>query len=227
MNKTKELNKKNNEMDELLSKKNQDVMIDMISYLRVAPISDYQVELVRQDILDMALGAERRNEPLSKTFGDYKGFCDDIVDNLKKQGKAKNIFSWIMYLVIGGYTVLAAIDVVFSGYLIKVFKSIYSHSKVDLMYPITLGFILSTVSIMAASYIIVYEICKNSFQIKSNINLASKLKRFLLGACIGAVFCGYVFLLVKFSKIVLFSVNIFIYAGIIAALFIIYKVYKE
>ena len=51
---TKELLRENNAWEKkMLSKENQDVMTDIVVYLRSAPISEYEQELVRRDIAMM------------------------------------------------------------------------------------------------------------------------------------------------------------------------------
>lgn len=60
--KTKKLNKQNNILDRQISKKNQSIFTDMICYLRGSNISEYDIEVVRQDLTEMVLSAQKRGE---------------------------------------------------------------------------------------------------------------------------------------------------------------------
>ncbi|MCL6627510.1 MAG: hypothetical protein K6T68_13105 [Alicyclobacillus shizuokensis] len=81
----KELNRKNNELHHRLNDENMEIMTNMVLYQR-SRLSDFQVELIRQDLLDMALSAQDRHVPLSEVFGeDYKKFCNEIIENVKRR----------------------------------------------------------------------------------------------------------------------------------------------
>lgn len=60
--KTKKLNKQNNILDRQISKENQSIFTDMICYLRGSNISEYDIEVVRQDLTEMVLSAQKRGE---------------------------------------------------------------------------------------------------------------------------------------------------------------------
>ena len=77
---TRELNRINNDLDKLLYLENNSAMTDIICYLRGANISEYNQEIIRQDLLEMVLSAQERNENIQTVIGtDYKTFCDDII----------------------------------------------------------------------------------------------------------------------------------------------------
>ena len=98
MNKIKEILKSNNELTRNLTPDNFKIMTDLVVYLRVSRISDDRFELIRQDLLDMALNAQERNEPLSDVFGtDYKSFCDEIISNEKSEW-LKKVVKGLPYL---------------------------------------------------------------------------------------------------------------------------------
>lgn len=221
-----QLNQQNNELDQRLSEENKAIVIDMIAYLRMAPISDFQVEEIRQDILDMALGAQERKEPLSNVFGvNRKVFCDDIISNLEHQKKSSLILQWLI-TGCGVLAIFGVTDIVFSGYLIRVFQDIWHHTKIDLSYPITLSFLINSVIIAALSFGIVYFIGKHSFETKKitkKFDSQTKPKKFMIGCGFGAILFGYLFCVAKLTAVVLISVNVIVYVMLLLLLFFIFK----
>jgi DNA-binding ferritin-like protein (Dps family) len=220
----KELNQRNNELHRLLNEENDAIVNDMVVYLRVSPrLSDYQVELIRQDLLDMALSAQARGVPLSEVFGeDYKGFCDEIINNVRPQGYIRGAFQWLSTLSLG-IAILSVIDFVFSGYIVRVYHDILSHSSVDLKYPITAGFVVGTLVIIAVANLIVYLIGKYAFD-TGKLPALSRPKQFALGCLAGGCAIGYVLGTYYLDKYVLVSINVFVYLVLVLALFLLYMV---
>jgi len=227
MSKQLDLKTNNNKLDKLLNVENRTALMEMVVYLRAANISDYQVELVRQDLLDMALRSQSRNEPLSGVIGSsYQSFCDEIIRNVEHRAIMQNFIQWLMILSLS-FSILVTQDVVFSGYLSRVYHSLSLHSSVDTSYPISAGFLMNTVVIAGASYLIVYLIGKYTFQTKTMhaiFSAISKPKRFGFGFLAGAALMGYFFGIAQLDKFVLFSTNIIIYPAILLTFFVIYKI---
>ncbi len=221
------INKKNNDLDRRLSEENTPIIMDMVAYLRMAPLSDMQVEEIRQDLLDMALSAQEREEPLSNVFGaDGKAFCDEIISSVKHR-KPGNLFLQWLLAACAVISIMGVIDLVFSGYLIGVVRAIRSHAQISLSYPITLGFLLNGVIIAAASFGIVYLIGRHSFETKKfaeKFDSLPKPRKFLIGGVFGAALFGYLFGIVKLGEIVLVSVNVIAYCAFLLIFFVIYKI---
>ena len=55
--KSKALLKQNNQREKELTKENNQVLTDMVVYLRESDLSDYNQELVRADLIEMVLDA--------------------------------------------------------------------------------------------------------------------------------------------------------------------------
>ncbi|XOQ43919.1 MAG: hypothetical protein ACFWTN_05640 [Clostridium sp.] len=73
----KQLKRLNNKLEEQLNEKNREAYTDIICYLRVANISEYNQEIIRQDLLEMVLSAQERGENIQTVIGeDYRTFCD-------------------------------------------------------------------------------------------------------------------------------------------------------
>lgn len=230
MSKRMQLNCKNNELDKQLTEENKEIIMDMVAYLRIAPISDIQVEEIRQDLLDMALNAQEHKEPLSQVFGeDRQAFCDDIISNVKHRKNGSMISQWLI-TGCAVFSIFAAIDIVFSGDLIDIFQSIRNHTKINMSYPITLGYLLNCLIIVVISFSIVYLICKNPFVAKkfaAKFDALQKPQKFLIGCLAGAIVFGYLLGIVNLTKIVLVFINIIAYCVLISILFTAYKIFSK
>jgi lysylphosphatidylglycerol synthetase-like protein (DUF2156 family) len=120
------------------------------------------------------------------------------------------------------------INVILSGFLWNMIRNLIDKKTVNYNYPLTLGFLLSTLIILIASYLIVMFISKKTFKLTElSRELTTKpkrktyLKRFLWGAIFGLLFMVMVICTVKLNKHVLFSVNIFLVLGMILLLVIV------
>jgi DNA-binding ferritin-like protein (Dps family) len=75
----KQLKRLNNKLEEQLNEENREAYTDIICYLRVANISEYNQEIIRQDLLEMVLSAQERGENIQTVIGeDYRTFCDGV-----------------------------------------------------------------------------------------------------------------------------------------------------
>ena len=80
MTRTKQLMRENNAFERALSPEFNQVLTDMVVYLRSAPVSEYHQELVRRDIGRMFLDAQRRGDSPADVIGeDYRQFCDQVL----------------------------------------------------------------------------------------------------------------------------------------------------
>ena len=133
--KTKLLNQHNNELDLQVAPHNQKAFTDIICYLRSAGISEYDQELVRQDLLEMILSAQVRGADIDSVLGtDYKEFCDNVIASLPpKTIKQK------------------AID-------------FFSNQPFDFRLSVSLGDVISAGILVAAAYAIVWYLTKNPFE---------------------------------------------------------------
>lgn len=77
---TKALLHENNQAEKQLSAVSQQVMTDIVVYLRAAPLSLLQQETVRRDITRMLLDGEARGDDAQTVIGgDYRAFCDSVI----------------------------------------------------------------------------------------------------------------------------------------------------
>lgn len=82
-NNLKQLQKENDRnLASVQSLQNKNEISHMLDYLSVSKLSVFQVEVVRKDIIAMALEADRENKTISEKLGiDTKDFCCDIIKN--------------------------------------------------------------------------------------------------------------------------------------------------
>ena len=80
MTRTKRLLRENNAFEKQLNPEFNAVLTDMVVYLRSAPVSEYNQELVRRDLGQMFLDAQRRGDSPADVIGeDYRQFCDQVL----------------------------------------------------------------------------------------------------------------------------------------------------
>ena len=80
MTRTRKLMQENNAFERALNPEFNQVLTDMVVYLRSAPVSEYNQELVRRDIGRMFLEAQRRGDSPADVIGeDYRQFCDQVL----------------------------------------------------------------------------------------------------------------------------------------------------
>ena len=82
-NKTKQLLEENNQAEKALSQEGQKLLTDLVVYLRGSRASVWEQEQVRRDITQMLLDAEKRGEKVESVIGpDPKSFCDEVIGEL-------------------------------------------------------------------------------------------------------------------------------------------------
>lgn len=80
---TKLLRKENNELEKQIKADNDQILTDMVVYIRSANISSYDQERVRRDLWQMLLDGERRGMTPEEVIGDdYKAFCDAVISEI-------------------------------------------------------------------------------------------------------------------------------------------------
>lgn len=85
MTRTKRLLRENNAFEKQLNPEFNAVLTDMVVYLRSAPVSEYNQELVRRDLGQMFLEAQLRGDgPETVIGGDYRQFCDQVLDQVPR-----------------------------------------------------------------------------------------------------------------------------------------------
>lgn len=215
MNQTKKLNRQNNLLDGQIWAENQDIYVDMVCYIRGADISDYEIEMVRRDLIEMILSAQTRGDRLTALFPDgYQQFCDEVIAAIPpRTGKEKLLYR--LDLVFGCLPVLMAVNLIATRDFIEIVKSLWAGAPVSWDISISLGSLLSMLVILLAAVLVVQRICKTSFQKQWNTR---KLVAggFVLGATSTAIFWV--------GKRVVFTVHLFGAVAVILLLLAVHMV---
>ena len=210
MNKTtKQLLEENLRRSEQLTQEDQQVLTNIIAYLRGSSVPTAQQELVHRDILNMLLEGEQRGQSAKEIIGeDYQAFCDAILAELPKRGAGGNMIYGLSAVSLSA-AVLVAIWLGF-GLFTAILQGAFT-----LWLPVTAGQLLGGLLIIAFSYGLVEYVCRTSFQEQN----PSRLQ-------IIAVFLGMVFffLLCAFLRQTLFSLHVGIAAALIAVFYLAYKI---
>lgn len=161
---TKELLRENNAWEKkMLSKENQDVMTDIVVYLRSAPISEYEQELVRRDIAMMLAEGQVDGRSAEAVLGDdMQAFCDEVIAAMPKLKRGDHVLASIHDLLLG-VLVLLAIWVA-DG----VIASLAGTPTLPYL-PLTLGDALAGVLILAGAVALFHMISKGSFRMDNKL----------------------------------------------------------
>lgn len=156
--KTKRLLEENNCREKALSQESQEVMTDLVVYLRGQNISMYHQEEVRWDIQEMVLEAENRGETIAQVIGeDYQTFCDEIVAALPPRTWKERVLDALETLL-PAVAILAALWVGFS----LLTAAIQGASLLRL--SLSLGQGLMYAVILFAAWALVTYVCRTSFR---------------------------------------------------------------
>ncbi|MFU0833783.1 MAG: DUF1129 domain-containing protein [Oscillospiraceae bacterium] len=215
----KELNRLNNKLEEQLDEENREAYTDIICYLRVSNISEYNQEIIRQDLLEMILSAQERGENIQTVIGeDYKAFCNNIIASLPPRGVKEKILEFLDILLLGT-SLLGTIHIILSKDTISLIRNALSGETLNFQIGISIGSLIAYCIIIAASIIIVHAIGKASFKPKPE-KKRNKVRDFSIGAGIMAFFL----FLAWIGKAVLFTVNIFAACAFVLVLYISHRI---
>lgn len=220
-NKTKRLFATNRSLLKDVCEANQKEMTNLICYLSGANLSEYDQELVLQDILDMVLSAQNRGESMQAVLGeDFKIFCDEVIANLPPKTIKQNIID-TLDSVCHSIAVLGLIFLVLSDDIISRVIDNFQGNPSDLHVAITTGTILSMIIIPIFAVWIVNWITKNSFQTEERRN---KLwKGCIAGACLMIVFL----LIQTYGQGIVFTMHVYAILSILVLLYLAHKVLQR
>lgn len=193
------MRKENNLQEKNLTKENNNILTDMIIYMKSHNLIEYDVEVMRKELIGMALEAQLRNEKFSDVIGeDYKSICNDLMESARKQTKGDFILQSISITILC-VTILYIFEIFLGG---KTIVNIVKNQNFTI--PITLGFIISTILTVIFAMSIYMFISRKSFELSEKKN--SKIRIFFI---IGfSVFWGTILLCkLIWGKVNLFSVN--------------------
>lgn len=217
--KTKALNRMNNSLDKQINAENQEAFTDIICYLRGANISEYNQELVRQDITEMVLFAQQRGENIQTVIGaDYQAFCDDVIASLPPKTIKQKVIDFFDFICIG-LSILGVINIVMANETSSLIRNFVNGEPLSYQISISIGSVISIGVILAAATVIVEVIMKNSFRVgKKKPNY--RIKAFFAGAGIMTFFL----LVAWLGRATLFTINIFSACAAVLAFYLAHKI---
>lgn len=191
---TRKILKENNlfEADDL-SKHSQNVMTEIVSYLRVSGLSEYNQEVVRRDINNMVADGEGRGETVEMVIGrDYKSFCDEIIKSFPKQKNMEKI------LRVVNQNTLAISTLLFIWMVGEVIAAVLKKTSVYCL-QITLGQILGNLIILIEVGVSLKYILPMAYVDETTVAKKVKWRKdFLLWLILMAIgfipMCFYIFL---------------------------------
>ena len=154
------LRDENNELEKQLDDKTNDILTDIVVYIRSANISDIDQENVRRDITQMLIDARGRGENADDVIGgDYKAFCDAIIAEIPKMSTKKRVMTAIrdtlpaLGVLIGIWAVFSVIEQIING-------------ETWYVTPVSVTDILGGAAMLILATLVVVYITKNSFNAK-------------------------------------------------------------
>ena len=220
--KTKILNRKNNELDKKLNAENSKIMEDIVCYLRVANISDYHQEVVRQDLFEILLSAQEREENAKTIIGeDYKLFCDEVIESLPGRSRKECILSFLDTILLCT-CILGVITLVASKETFDIVRNMITDQPLNFEISISIGSLLAYVIILAAAFLIVHIIGRTSLRTEKK-HIQSKFRKFLIGGFVGGSIMGIFLTIAWIGKQTIFTVNILVAYIFILVLYIAHK----
>ena len=159
--KTRLLNKENNLLDSKINDENQEIFTNMICYLRSSKLSAYNIEVVRNDLTEMILSAQERGENISDVVGgDYKTFCDNIIDTFPPKTLSEKIFD-LTDLISFSLAILLITNMLLSRDFIKLIAELIRGNKLThYIIPVTPGIIIQIAAIITFATFLVNIIAK-------------------------------------------------------------------
>lgn len=202
------LRNENNELEKQLDDKTNEILTNIVVYIRSANISDIDQETVRRDITQMLIDACVRGETADDVIGgDYKAFCDAIIAEIPKLSTKGRIMTAIrdilpaLCLLIGIWAVFSVVEQIINGlpwYLT----------------PVSVTDILGGAAMLALAFTVVVYITKNSFRAKPAVLVC------LILLIVAAALCAALLI----PNEIIFSPSLAADAALVAVIFGAYKI---
>lgn len=111
------LKKENNRLEKNLSKVNKKILTDMIVYLHSSNLREIDIQVMRKDLIGMALECELRGDSLESAIGDdFKSFCNELIANSRTTTVYEKILdniNNILFILLLGLSILTIQQLVF------------------------------------------------------------------------------------------------------------------
>lgn len=215
-----ELRKHNCQLEEKLSKSENEDMTKIVAYLRGSKLSEMNQELVRQDILDIILSAKERGEEMQHAIGtDYKVFCDEIIEQFKPKSTKEKIAD-IMDTIFRCASILVLIKMVF--YTAGLVRNAVLKGPIELSVPIQYLDIFSMFILVATSYIVVEVILNDAF------DKNGKRTNIIVGvALVAPILTFSLMYALNIGTAVAFEINLIVGYLISVFMYVVSKIYEK
>lgn len=181
--KTKLLLEENNRAEEVLSAEGQEILTDIVVYLRGSRVSTWEQEQVRRDIMQMLRDAEARGERAESVIGpDTKEFCDNILAELPPMPRWESLLCTLR----DGLLATAILAAIWLGF--GVLEGLLGAGSWPAL-TLTIGQLISGAGILLTACGVVYWICRRPFSIEQK-----KGPWVVLFLVLFAVLCAGIFL---------------------------------
>ncbi len=202
------LSRENNELEKRLSRETNDVLTDIVVYIRSANISELDQERVRRDITQMLVDGESRGYGAPRIIGgDYKAFCDEIIAEIPKISAKQRLLTAVR-------DTLPALCMLFGIW--AAFAALTQAIKGEAWYitPLYASDVLIGAALLLAATLTVVYITKYSFSARGYV-LVCLLLLIVAIAAVGTLLL---------PKTLIFSPHIAADAALLAVLLVVYKV---
>lgn len=203
---TKELLRDNNAWEkENLSAENQQLMTNIVTYIRSAAISEYEQELVRRDVMAMLAAGEREGRSAEEVIGDdAQAFCNEVIAALPPRPAGERALDALRTGLLA-FVVLALCWSVFSA-VDAIAEQHWPY------FSLTVGDVISQALIFLTAFIIFRGISHHTFDDK-----LGKLFVLIFGVLAASILASI------FLTQFLCNVHILVFAAVLVICFILYK----
>lgn len=154
---TKMLLRENNAWEKkMLSQENQQVMTDIVVYIRSSAISEYEQEVARRDIMAMLAEGQVNGRTAAEVIGcDMQGFCDEVINALPPRSAKEQVLDVLRE----GLLAAAVLAVFWTG---SGLVEMIAYGNWPYM-AVTVGDVLSQVFIFFTAFFIFRSISRHAF----------------------------------------------------------------
>lgn len=210
----KRLLQNNNKAEEKIYDDNNKIYSDMIVYLRGSDMTEYNQELVRQDLIQMILDGQERGDDIQKIMGNnYKEICDEIIEAMPKKTTKEKV-SDILELTFSATWIMGAI------FIVKAIVENFWGTNNNWRFILSVGNIINMVMIIITANVVVNYTCKTAFNNEKKNKVFSFIKTWI--ACI--LIFSIIFLSQYYLKYVIVNISIVLAIVIVAIVFVVNRI---
>ena len=213
---TKSMLKKNNSREEAILNENQEIYTNMVVYLRGSDLTEYNQEVVREDLIELILDGQERGDDIQKVMGsNYKEICDDIIDAMPKMSGKEKIID-LVGTSLNMLWILGAINLI-----INLIISLIDRNS-EFNFTLSIGDIFAGIIIIIFSNGVVWYVTKTALN-EQQINIKKKRSLFKGWLSLVVVFATILFAGIYFDTVVL-NIHLITAVIIISLIFIASKI---